>query len=236
MSLLELKGVDVFYQDMPAVRDLCLHIDQGECVCMVGANGAGKTTTLNTISGLLQPRRGEIWFEGTRVDAMPAHELANRGLVQVPEGRRLFPLMSVRDNLNIGAFSPRVAKSARHRLGEVLELLPILQDRQNQIALTLSGGEQQLLAIGRALMAQPKILMLDEPSLGLAPIIVKNVFELVQTINRQGTTVLLVEQNVRHSLELAHRGYVLENGKITLEDTAAELLKNPKVKSAYLGI
>jgi branched-chain amino acid transport system ATP-binding protein len=236
MALLELKGLDVYYEDMPALKGVSLHIEEGECVGMVGANGAGKTTLLNTISGLLQARRGEIWFEGKRVDTLPAHRRVDLGIIQVPEGRRLFPLMSVRENLRIGAYSPRVTKSTRQRLDEILDLLPMLRERQGQVALTLSGGEQQLLAIGRGLMGRPKILMLDEPSLGLAPLVVKSVFELVKFINQQGTTVLLVEQNVKHSLELAHRGYVLENGTVTLEGSAPELLGNSKVKSAFLGV
>jgi branched-chain amino acid transport system ATP-binding protein len=236
MPLLELKEIDVYYGDMPAIRNVSLRIEEHELVSIVGANGAGKTTTINTISGLLQPRHGEIRFQDERIDILPAHESVNRGIIQIPEGRRLFPLMTVLENLKIGAYSPRVYGETKESLEEVFNLLPLLEERKHQTALTLSGGEQQMLAIGRGLMGKPKLLMLDEPSLGLAPIIVKNVFELVKKINQQETTVLLVEQNVRHSLELAHRGYVLENGRITLEGTGQELLSNSKVKSAYLGI
>ena len=236
MSLLEVKGIDVYYGEMPAVRDVSLHIDEGELVSIVGANGAGKTTTINTISGLLKPRRGEIWFQGERIDTIPAHKLVHRGVIQIPEGRRLFPLMSVVENLKVGAYSPRAASSMEESLKRAFTFLPKLEERRNQLALTLSGGEQQLLAIARGLMGKPRLLMLDEPSLGLAPIMVHTVFELVKAIRDEGTTVLLVEQNVKHSLELAHRGYVLENGKITLEGTGGELLGNTKVKSAFLGI
>jgi branched-chain amino acid transport system ATP-binding protein len=236
MSLLEIKGIDVYYGDMPAVRDVSLHIDEGELVSIVGANGAGKTTTLNTISGLLTPRRGEIWFQGERIDTIPAHKLVHRGIIQIPEGRRLFPLMSVIENLKVGAYSPRAASGMAESLKKAFTFLPKLEERKGQLALTLSGGEQQLLAIGRGLMGKPRLLMLDEPSLGLAPMMVHTVFELVKAIRDEGTTVLLVEQNVKHSLELAHRGYVLENGRITLEGSGQDLLSNTKVKSAFLGI
>jgi branched-chain amino acid transport system ATP-binding protein len=236
MSFLELKNVDVYYEDVPAIRGVSLKIEKGELVSIIGANGAGKTTTLNTISGLLQPRPGEIWFEDKRIDTLPAHRVAGRGIVQIPEGRRLFPLMTVLENLKIGAYSPCAKGDYRHTLQDVFNLLPLLKERRNQIAHTLSGGEQQMLAIGRGLMGKPRLLMLDEPSLGLAPILVRAVFETVKKIKSQGTTVLLVEQNVRHSLELAHRGYVMENGRITLEGTGLEVLNNSHVKSAYLGI
>ena len=236
MSFLELKSVEVYYDDVPAIRGVSLKIEKGELVSIIGANGAGKTTTLNTISGLLQPRPGEIWFEDKRIDTLPAHRVADRGIVQIPEGRRLFPLMTVLENLKIGAYSPCAKGDYRSTLQDVFNLLPLLKERRNQIAHTLSGGEQQMLAIGRGLMGKPRLLMLDEPSLGLAPILVRAVFETVKKIKSQGTTVLLVEQNVRHSLELAHRGYVMENGRITLEGTGLEVLNNSHVKSAYLGI
>jgi branched-chain amino acid transport system ATP-binding protein len=236
MSLLELKGIDVYYGDMPAIRQVSFRIEERELVSIIGANGAGKTTAINTISGLLEVRRGEILFGGERIDLLPAHKLVDKGIIQIPEGRRLFPLMTVIENLRIGAFTRRVNKETETSLRDVFALLPVLEERKHQTALTLSGGEQQMLAIGRGLMGRPRLLMLDEPSLGLAPMIVKNVFELVKKINQQGTTVLLVEQDVKHSLELAHRGYVLENGRMTLEGTGMELLSDPKVKSAYLGI
>ena len=236
MSLLEVKGIDVCYGDMPAVRDVSLHIDEGELVSIVGANGAGKTTTLNAISGLLTPVRGEMWFQGERIDKLPAHKLVHRGIIQIPEGRRLFPLMTVIENLRVGAYSPRASSHMEESLKKAFSFLPKLEERKGQLAITLSGGEQQLLAIGRGLMGRPQLLMLDEPSLGLAPMMVHTVFELVKAIRDEGTTVLLVEQNVKHSLALAHRGYVLENGRITLEGSGRDLLANAKVKSAFLGI
>jgi branched-chain amino acid transport system ATP-binding protein len=236
MSFLELKGVDVYYGDVPAVRQIHMRIGQKELVSLIGANGSGKTTTINTISGLLKPYRGEIWFEKERIDLLPAHHIVDRGIIQVPEGRRLFPLMTVLENLKIGAYSMRVNREQRETLQFVFGLLPLLEERKAQTALTLSGGEQQMLAIGRGLMAKPRLLMLDEPSLGLAPMVVKKVFEIVKRINEQGTTILLVEQDVKHSLELAERGYVLENGKIQMEGTGADLLGNSQIKSAYLGI
>jgi branched-chain amino acid transport system ATP-binding protein len=236
MSFLEVKGIDVYYDDVPAIRQVPLHIEQGELVSIIGGNGAGKTTTLNTISGLLQLRQGEICFEKERIDLLPAHRVVDKGIIQIPEGRRLFPLMTVLENLKIGAYPLRAYKESRETLQYVFSLLPILEERQHQTALTLSGGEQQMLAIGRGLMAKPRLLMLDEPSLGLAPILVKTVFGLVKKINQEGTTILLVEQDVKHSLELAHRGYVLENGRIALEGNGQELLGNNQVKNAYLGI
>jgi branched-chain amino acid transport system ATP-binding protein len=236
MSFLELRSVDVSYDDVPAIRGVSLKIEKGELVSIIGANGAGKTTTINTISGLLQPRQGQIWFEDQRIDVLSAHRVVDRGIVQIPEGRRLFPLMTVLENLKIGAYNPCAKADYRSTLQDVFHLLPLLQERRNQIAHTLSGGEQQMLAIGRGLMGKPRLLMLDEPSLGLAPMLVKAVFETIKKINSQGTTVLLVEQNVRHSLELARRGYVMENGRITLEGTGQEVLNNTHVKSAYLGI
>jgi len=236
MSFLEVKGIDLYYGDVPAVKQIHLWIGKSELVSLIGGNGSGKTTTINTISGLLQPHQGEIWFEDERIDLLPAHRIVDRGIIQVPEGRRLFPLMTVLENLKIGAYAKRVHKELRETLQFVFGLLPVLEERKDQTAITLSGGEQQMLAIGRGLMSKPRLLMLDEPSLGLAPLIVKKVFETVKKVNNQGTTILLVEQDVKHSLELAHRGYVLENGRINLEGTGADLLGNSQVKNAYLGI
>jgi branched-chain amino acid transport system ATP-binding protein len=234
--LLELVGVDVAYGDLPALRGVDLVVEAGETLSVVGANGAGKTTMLRTISGLLRPRRGEVRFEGQRIDQLPCHRVVERGVVHVPEGRKVFPSLGVRENLELGSYT----RAARARRAESLErvfgLFPRLRERASQAAGTLSGGEQQMLAIGRALMARPRLLMLDEPSLGLAPIVVKEIFRIVGEINRTGTTVLLVEQNTRQALGLSRRGYVLENGRIVLAGTGAELLGNEHVKRAYLGM
>ena len=236
MSLLELAGVDVAYGDLPALRGVDLAVEAGETLSVVGANGAGKTTMLRTISGLLRPRRGEVRFEGERIDRLPCHRVVERGVVHVPEGRKIFPSLSVRENLELGSYT-RAAKARRaESLARVFGLFPRLREREGQAAGTLSGGEQQMLAIGRALMTLPKLLMLDEPSLGLAPLIVKEIFHTIAAINRDGTTVLLVEQNTRQALALSRRGYVLENGRVALVGTGAELLDNEHVKRAYLGM
>ncbi len=236
MSLLELAGVDVAYGDLPALRGVDLVVEAGETLSVVGANGAGKTTMLRTISGLLRPRRGEVRFEGERIDLLPCHRVVERGVVHVPEGRKVFPSLSVRENLELGSYT-RAAKARRaESLARVFGLFPRLREREGQAAGTLSGGEQQMLAIGRALMTLPKLLMLDEPSLGLAPLIVKEIFHTIAAINRDGTTVLLVEQNTRQALALSRRGYVLENGRVALVGSGAELLDNEHVKRAYLGM
>ena len=236
MSLLELAGVDVAYGDLPALRGVDLTVEVGETLSVVGANGAGKTTMLRTISGLLRPRRGEVRFEGERIDRLPCHRVVERGVVHVPEGRKVFPSLSVRENLELGSYT-RAAKARRaESLARVFGLFPRLRERESQAAGTLSGGEQQMLAIGRALMTLPKLLMLDEPSLGLAPLIVKEIFHTIAAINRDGTTVLLVEQNTRQALALSRRGYVLENGRVALVGSGAELLDNEHVKRAYLGM
>ena len=236
MSLLELQDVEVAYGDLPALRGVSLGVEEGETLSVVGANGAGKTTMLRAISGLLRPRAGRILLDGARLDQMPSHVIVARGVVQVPEGRKIFPGLTVKENLELGSY---VAAARAHRpqsLERVLGLFPRLAERQRQAAGTMSGGEQQMLAIGRALMARPRILMLDEPSLGLAPIIVQEIFRIIAEINRLGTTVLLVEQNTRQALSLSRRGYVLENGRIALEGTGAELLGNEHVRRAYLGM
>jgi len=236
VSLLQLAGVDVAYGDLPALRGVDLVVEPGETVSVVGANGAGKTTMLRTISALLRPRRGEVRFEGERIDRLPCHRVVERGVVHVPEGRKIFPSLTVRENLELGSYT-RAAKARRaESLDRVLALFPRLRERAAQAAGTLSGGEQQMLAIGRALMTLPKLLMLDEPSLGLAPLIVQEIFHTIAEINRAGTTVLLVEQNTRQALALSRRGYVLENGRVALVGSGAELLGNEHVRKAYLGL
>jgi len=236
MSLLELQDVEVSYGDLPALRGVSLGVEEGETLSVVGANGAGKTTMLRAISGLLRPRAGRILFDGARLDRMPSHVIVARGVVQVPEGRKIFPGLTVKENLELGSYVAAARAHRRESLERVLGLFPRLAERQRQAAGTMSGGEQQMLAIGRALMARPRILMLDEPSLGLAPIIVQEIFRIIAEINRLGTTVLLVEQNTRQALSLSGRGYVLENGRIALEGSGAELLGNEHVRRAYLGM
>jgi branched-chain amino acid transport system ATP-binding protein len=236
MPFLELKNIDVFYGDVQVVFDLSLKVEEGEVVSIIGSNGAGKSTLLKTISGLMTPARGEIFFEGFPTHDQPPEKIVERGIVQVPEGRRLFTLMTVKDNLIVGAYNSRADRQKEKTLQEVLGLLPRLKERESQLAMTLSGGEQQMVAIGRGLMARPKLLMLDEPSLGLAPILIRNIFETVRKIADQGTTVLLVEQDVKNSLSLSDRGYVLEHGRIAMEGKAKGLLQDPHIKTAYLGI
>ena len=236
MSLLELSAVDVAYGDLPALRGVNVVVEAGETLSVVGANGAGKTTMLRTISGLLRPRRGEVRFAGERIDRLPCHRVVELGVVHVPEGRKVFPSLAVRENLELGSYT-RAAKARRaDSLERVFTLFPRLRERMRQPAGTLSGGEQQMLAIGRALMALPKLLMLDEPSLGLAPLIVKEIFAIVGEINRAGVTVLLVEQNTRQALALSRRGYVLESGRVVLVGSGEELLSNEHVRRAYLGL
>ena len=236
MSLLELRGVDVAYGDLPALRGVSMAIEEGEILTVVGANGAGKTTMLRTISGLLRARTGEILLAGRRIDRLPSHDVVADGVVQVPEGRKIFPGLSVKENLELGSYSSRARPHREESLRRVYELFPILSERAGQAAGTMSGGQQQMLAIGRALMARPRLLMLDEPSLGLAPMVVQEIFRTIAAINRTGTTVLLVEQNTRQALGLARRGYVLENGRVVLEGSGSELLGNEHVKRAYLGM
>ena len=236
MSLLEVENIDVFYDDVQAVWGVSLHVNEGEVVGIIGANGAGKSTTLNTISGLIKPRTGSIVFREQNVEHLPTEKIVESGIVQIPEARRLFPFMTVQENLEIGAYNRRAQDVKSRTLSEVFDLFPVLQQRRNQLARTLSGGEQQMLAVGRGLMAKPVLLMLDEPSLGLAPMLVKAVFDAVRQINEGGTTVLLVEQDVRHSLELSHRGYVLENGRVVMEGKGDELLEDPHIRKAYLGV
>jgi branched-chain amino acid transport system ATP-binding protein len=236
MALLEVRGIDVFYGDVQVVFGLELRVEEGEVVSIIGGNGAGKSTLLKTISGLMQPRKGEIAFEGQPIHNRPPEEVVERGIVQVPEGRRLFSLMSVQDNLIVGAYNKHADGQRQKTLEMVYRLFPRLRERLAQMAMTLSGGEQQMVAIGRGLMALPKLLMLDEPSLGLAPILIKSIFETVRQIADQGTTVLLVEQDVKNSLSLSDRGYVLEHGRTVMEGPARELLENPHIRTAYLGL
>lgn len=234
--MLRLEAVDARYGDVQVLHGVELEVKEGEIAVVVGANGAGKTTTLNVISGLLPCSRGAIHFQGRPIEKVPAHRRVEMGLVQVPEGRRLFPFMTVRENLELGCYTREARAEKDKTLRHVFELLPVLEERQRQLAGTLSGGEQQMAAIGRGLMAKPKLLMLDEPTLGLGPMVVVQVFETIKEINARGTTVLLVEQNVRHSLNLAHRGYVFENGRVVLEGTGQSLLADERLKRAYLGM
>ena len=236
MSLLELRAVEVAYGDLPALRGVSVSVEAGETLSVVGANGAGKTTMLRAISGLMRPRAGQILLDGERLDTLPSHAIVERRVVQVPEGRKIFPSLTVLENLELGSYVAAAKARRREGLEHVFTLFPRLKERERQAAGTMSGGEQQMLAIGRALMARPRLLMLDEPSLGLAPIIVKEIFRIIGEINRLGTTVLLVEQNTRQALALSRRGYVLENGRVVLEGSGAELLGNEHVKRAYLGM
>jgi len=235
-TLLRLDGVEAGYGDLVAVGDVSLEVRAGETVALVGANGAGKTTTLRAISGLVRLRRGTVEFDGEPVGGLTSSEIVGRGIAHVPEGRQLFPSMTVLENLELGCRGAAARARRRDTLAWVYELFPRLGERRGQAAGTLSGGEQQMCAIGRGLMARPKLLMLDEPSLGLAPVVVRAIFEDLARINREGTTILLVEQNVRRSLELAHRAYVLENGRVALGGSGADLLADPHVKQAYLGL
>ena len=235
MPLLELENVDVYHGAVQALRGVSLHIDQGEVVALVGSNGAGKTTTLNAICALLKPRKGDIRYDGQSITRTPTHELVRRGLVMAPEGRGIFPNLTVAENLDLGAYSRRNHAEIKADLNRVLALFPRLNERLGQKGGTLSGGEQQMLAIGRALMSRPRLLLLDEPSLGLAPLLVKTIFETIDTIAREGVTVLLVEQNANAALKHSKRAYVLESGCICLQGDAAALRNDPAVKAAYLG-
>ncbi|HMK57153.1 MAG TPA: ABC transporter ATP-binding protein [Dissulfurispiraceae bacterium] len=233
--MLSLRSIRTSYGQIEALKGIDLEVRRGEIVCLLGSNGAGKTTALMTISGILRPESGEITFDGESITAMPPNRIVRKGICQVPEGRRIFPRLSVLDNLEMGAFSSAAADFNRN-IEKVFSIFPILKERMRQPGGTLSGGEQQMLAIGRSLMSNPRLLLLDEPSLGLAPIMVNRIFKVIQDINKDGITVLLVEQNARAALKLSHRGYVLENGTIQLSGGGAELLDNDAVKKAYLGL
>jgi branched-chain amino acid transport system ATP-binding protein len=234
--MLSLNQIQVAYGDVQVLWDVSINVQSKELAALVGANGAGKSTTLNTISAILQPRSGTIEFNGERIDHAPASRVVELGISQVPEGRRLFPEMTVLENLELGSFMAEAKKHRNETLEWVYNIFPRLRERRNQLAGTLSGGEQQMVAVGRGLMARPKLLMLDEPSLGLGPLLVQEVFKAVERVNGEGVTILLVEQNVKHTLTVATRAYVLENGRITIEGMGADLLKNDHVKKAYLGI
>jgi branched-chain amino acid transport system ATP-binding protein len=235
-NLLEVASLVAAYGQVRALWDVSLEVGEGEIVTLLGANGAGKTTTMRVLSGLLRPRSGTVTFAGQRIDRFPPPRIVQAGLVQIPEGRRLWPRMTVLENLELGAYPPPLRARRHDAMKWVFSLFPRLNERRNQLAGTLSGGEQQMLAIGRGLMSRPRLLMLDEPSLGLAPILVREVFKIITQINDRGVTVLLVEQNVRQALEVAHRGYVLETGQIVRAGPARDLLEDPEIKRAYLGL
>ncbi len=234
MALLKVSDLNVYYGSIHAVKGVSFEVNEGEIVTLIGANGAGKSTTLNTVAGLLKPRTGSIEFEGESLVGVPAHKMVSRGMALCPEGRRVFQDLTVRENLDMGAFT-RTDDEAAEMRKVVYERFPRLKERRNQRAGTLSGGEQQMLAMGRALMSKPKIMMLDEPSMGLAPILVQEIFDIIKVFNETGTTVLLVEQNARMALSVAHRGYVLETGRVVKTGSGAELLDDDDVRKAYLG-
>jgi branched-chain amino acid transport system ATP-binding protein len=234
--MLEVRGIDVFYGDVQVLWDVSFQVQKGEIVALIGANGSGKTTTLATVSSLLKPRKGSVQYEGQPISTRPAHDMVNLGIAHVPEARRLFPEMTVRENLLLGALTPEAKKSRPEMLEKVFQIFPRLKEREKQQAGTLSGGEQQMAAIGRGLMSKPRLLMLDEPSLGLSPILVADIFRVIKQVHADGVTVLLVEQNVFRTLEIADRAYVLGNGRVVLEGKGAELLANDHVRKAYLGL
>jgi branched-chain amino acid transport system ATP-binding protein len=233
--VLKLDDVHTSYGHIRALKGISLEVEEREIICLIGGNGAGKSTTLMTISGILRPQKGRVLFRGHEIHATPPDVIVSRGISQVPEGRRIFPRLTVRENLEMGAFLRRDPAGVRDDLDRVFTLFPVLKERQRQLGGTLSGGEQQMLAIGRALMGRPQLLLLDEPSLGLAPLIVQQIFQIIREINAQGTTVFLVEQNAHMALSIANRGYVMETGNIVLVDEAPKLLSNEMVRKAYLG-
>lgn len=235
MALLEVKDLQVYYGVIQALKGISFTVEEGEIVTLIGANGAGKTTTMQTIVGLIPSKGGSITYDGTDITKFPSHKIVNRGLTQVPEGRRIFQELSVYDNLMLGAYLEKDLKKIKDRIEEVFEQFPILKERRTQVAGTLSGGEQQMLAMSRALMANPRLLMLDEPSMGLSPLLVSQVFEIIKDMNKKGITILLVEQNAEKALGIADRAYVLANGMITHSGTGAELAGSEEIKKAYLG-
>lgn len=234
--MLKIRDLYAWYGSINALKGISLEVEKGEIVTLIGANGAGKSTTLKCISGLIRQIQGKIEFEGENIVGKPAHKIVEMGICQVPEGRRIFGNLTVRENLLMGAYTVKSKEKIDEKMEKVFAIFPRLKERINQLGGTLSGGEQQMLAIGRALMSEPKLLLLDEPSLGLAPFLVMEIFKIIQEINKQGTTILLVEQNAHMALQIAHRGYVLETGRIVIKGTAAELAANEEVKKAYLGI
>lgn len=234
MSLLEVQDLHVYYGNIHAIKGISFHVEKGEIVTLIGANGAGKSTTLNTVSGLLKPRDGSVFFDGSSIVGVPAHKIVGKGMALCPEGRRIFAQLSVEENLEMGAFT-RPGSEIKDSMERVYENFPRLKERYKQTAGTLSGGEQQMLAMGRALMSKPDLMMLDEPSMGLAPILVDQIFEIIKKLHKNGTTILLVEQNAQMALSIADRAYVLETGKIVNEGTGAELLHDDSVRKAYLG-
>lgn len=235
MSMLEVKDLKVYYGMIQAIKGVSFHVDEGEVIALIGANGAGKTTILHTISGLLTPKEGTVTFEGTDIVKIPGHKIVSMGMAHVPEGRRVFAQLSVLQNLKMGAYTRKDKAETAQTLKTVFQRFPRLEERQNQMAGTLSGGEQQMLAMGRALMSHPKIILMDEPSMGLSPIFVNEIFDIIEEVSNSGTTVLLVEQNAKKALSIADRAYVLETGKIVLEGKAQDLLNNDSIKKAYLG-
>ena len=235
MAMLEIKDLEVYYGMIQAIKGISFEVNEGEVIALIGANGAGKTTILHTISGLIAPKKGSITFEGQEITKIPAHKIVENGLAQVPEGRRVFPSLSVLQNLKLGAYTRKDKKEIDDTLKMIYERFPRLEERKNQPAGTLSGGEQQMLAMGRALMSKPRIILMDEPSMGLSPIFVNEIFDIIKQVSASGTTVLLVEQNAKKALSIADRGYVLETGKILKEGKASDLLNDEAVKKAYLG-
>ena len=235
MAMLEIKDLEVYYGMIQAIKGISFEVNEGEVIALIGANGAGKTTILHTISGLIAPKKGSITFEGQEITKIPAHKIVENGLAQVPESRRVFPSLSVLQNLKLGAYTRKDKKEIDDTLKMIYERFPRLEERKNQPAGTLSGGEQQMLAMGRALMSKPRIILMDEPSMGLSPIFVNEIFDIIKQVSASGTTVLLVEQNAKKALSIADRGYVLETGKIVKEGKASDLLNDEAVKKAYLG-
>ena len=235
MAMLEIKDLEVYYGVIQAIKGISFEVNKGEVIALIGANGAGKTTILHTITGLLSPKKGSVIYEGTDITKIPAHNIFSLGMAHVPEGRRVFADLSVYENLKMGAYTRKDKNEVEETLEKVYERFPRLKERKNQMAGTLSGGEQQMLAMGRALMSKPKIILMDEPSMGLSPILVNEIFDIIQEVSKSGTTVLLVEQNAKKALSIADRAYVLETGKIVLDGKAEDLLNDDSIKKAYLG-
>lgn len=235
MAMLEVKDLEVYYGVIQAIKGISFHVDKGEVIALIGANGAGKTTTLHTVTGLISPKNGHVLFEGKDITKVPAHKIVSMGMAHVPEGRRVFAELSVYENLKMGAYTRKDKNEIEESLKNVYKRFPRLEERKNQMAGTLSGGEQQMLAMGRALMSRPKIILMDEPSMGLSPIMVNEIFDIIRSVSESGTTVLLVEQNAKKALAIADRAYVLETGKIVLEGKAKDLLEDDSIKKAYLG-